>query len=77
MADGKQREQKEEYHSCKSKGCQQKERLHKWEEHVKNLLRNSLEITYKIINNQLDIKLGQFTEEELDAVLKEKKAEKM
>ena len=39
---------------------------------IKNLIRNTLEITYKfiqvIINGELDIKLGQFTEEGLDAI---------
>ena len=41
--------------------------------HLKNLLENSPKVTdkanTKIINNQLDIKLGQFTQEELDVVL--------
>ena len=44
---------------------------------MKNLLGNPLEITdkliKKIITGQLDIKLEQFTKEELDAVLKKKK----
>ena len=55
----------------------QEERLQKWKEHFKNLFKNSPEITIKltlpqrkIINGQLDMKLGQFTEEKLDAVLK-------
>ena len=45
-----------------------------WKEHFKNLLRNLPEITnkpfQKIINGQQDIKLRQFTEEELSTVLK-------
>ena len=44
-----------------------------WKEHFKNLLGKSPKITNKpirkIINNQLDIKLGQFMQEELDVVL--------
>ena len=44
-----------------------------WKEHFKNLLGKSLKVTdkpiTKIINNQLDIKLGQFTQEELNEVL--------
>ena len=49
------------------KAVNQEERLMEWKEHFKNLLGNPLEITdkptKKIINCQLDIKLGQFTEE--------------
>ena len=44
-----------------------------WNEHLKNLLGNSSKVTDKaimeIINNQLDIKLGQFTQEEHNIVL--------
>ena len=44
-----------------------------WKEHFKNLLGRSLKVTDKpiseIIDNQLDIKLGQFTQEGLDVVL--------
>ncbi len=44
-----------------------------WNEDFKNLLGKSPKVTdkpiMKIINNQLDIKLGQFTQEELDVVL--------
>ena len=44
-----------------------------WKEHFKNLLGNSPNLTNKpiakIINNQLDIKLGKFTQEGLNAVL--------
>ena len=58
----------------------QEERLLKWNEHLKNLHRNCPEITakpiQKFINCQLDIKLGQFSEEELDAVLKTIKSRK-
>ena len=45
-----------------------------WKEHFKNLLEKSPKITdepiTKIINNQLDIKLRQFNQEELHVVLK-------
>ena len=44
-----------------------------WKEHFKNLLGNSTKVTdksiTKIINNQLDIKLGQFTQAELNVIL--------
>ena len=44
-----------------------------WKEHFKNLLGNSPKVTNKpvkkIVNTQLDIKLGKFTQEELDVVL--------
>ena len=44
-----------------------------WKEHFKNLLRNSPKIIdrtiTKIINKQLEIKLGQFIQKELNAVL--------
>ena len=45
-----------------------------WIEHFKNLLGDPAEISHKpvekIINCQQDIKLGQLTKEELDAVPK-------
>ena len=46
-----------------------------WKEHFKNLLGNSPKVTNKliiIINNQLDIKPGQFTQEKLNEVQKNK-----
>ena len=58
---------------AKLKAAIQEERIHLWKEHFKNLLRKSPKVTdkpiTKIINNQLDNKLGQFTHEELDVVL--------
>ena len=49
-------------------------------EHFKNLLGNSTKVNVKhiskAINSQLDIKLGQFTEEELDRVLTKIKSRK-
>ena len=43
----------------------------------KNISRICLETIQKIINGQLDIKLGQFMKEELDAVLKKIKSRKV
>ena len=57
----------------KLKAASQEERIHFWKEYFKNLVGNSPKVTdkpiTKIINNQLDIKLGQFPQEELDVVL--------
>ena len=65
---------------AKLKTACQEERLLKWKEHFKNLLGNSSEITEKplkkIINGQLNVKLGQFMAEELDVVLKKIKHRK-
>ena len=51
-----------------------------WKQHFKNLLGKPLKVTHKpitiIISNQLDIKLGQFTQEELDSVLRKIKDRK-
>ena len=56
------------------------ERLQKWKEHFKNQLENPPEITDKyckeIMNDQLDIKHGQFMEVEFDVVLKKIKSRK-
>ena len=45
-----------------------------WKQHFENLLGNPPEITHEsitgIISEQLDIKLGPFTQEELDSVLR-------
>ena len=52
------------------------EGLQKWKEHFKNLLRNPSKNADKhnkeITISQLDIKLGQFMEQEFDIVLKKK-----
>ncbi len=57
----------------KLKAASQEEQIHLWKEHFKNLLRKSTKVTdkpiTKVINNQPDIKLGQFTQEKLDAEL--------
>ena len=58
--------------SAKLKAASQEERIQMWKEHFKNLLGNSPKITHnpitKIIDKQLDNKLGQFTQEELNGV---------
>ena len=58
---------------AKLKAASQQERVKLWEQHFKNLLRNPPKITdepiTRIINKQLDMKLGPFTKEELDSVL--------
>ena len=65
---------------AKLKASRQEERLQKCKEDFKNLLGNPPEITdkpaEKIINRQRDFKLEQFTEDELDAVLKKVKTRK-
>ena len=57
---------------AKLKTASQEEKIHMWKEHFKNLLENSLQVTdkpmTKIIKKQLDIKLGQFTQEELNVI---------
>ena len=59
---------------AKLKAASQQERVKLWEQHFKNLLGNPPKITdepiTRIISKQLDIKLGPFTKEELDAVLR-------
>ena len=75
MADSKWRKRKEVNVEKKTKSCRpKKERSQKWKKLSQNLLKNPPEITDKpipkIINRQVEIKLGQFTEEELDRVLK-------
>ena len=51
-----------------------------WKQHFENLLGKSSKVTNepitKIINNQQDIKLGQFTHEELDSVQRKNKTKK-
>ena len=58
---------------AKLKTASQEERIHMWKEHFKNLLEKSLKVTDKpitrFINNQLDIQLEQFTQEELNVLL--------
>ena len=59
---------------AKMKAANQQERIKLWEQHFKNLLGNPPKITdepiTRISSKQLDIKLGPFTKEELDSVLR-------
>ena len=75
MAGGK-RSRRKSTAEAKLKAASQGERIHLWEQHFENLLikppKITLELITKIISNQLDIKLGQFTQEELNTVLKKK-----
>ena len=65
---------------AKLKAANQQERIKLWKQHFKNLLGNPPKITHepitRIISKQLDIKLGPFTQEELDSVLKKIKNRK-
>ena len=58
----------------KLKAANQQERIKLWKQHFENLLGNAPKITHepitRIISKQLDIKLGPFTQEELDSVLR-------
>ena len=62
------------------KATSQEERIHLWKQHFENLPGNPPKVTHetitRIISKQLNIKLGQFTQEELDALLKKIKIEK-
>ena len=57
----------------KLKATNQLERIKLWKQHFQNLLGNPPKVTHepitRIISKQLDIKLGPFTQEELDSVL--------
>ena len=59
---------------AKLKAANQQERIKLWKQHFENLLGNPPKITHepitRIISKQLDIKLGPFTQEELDSVLR-------
>ena len=59
---------------AKQKTTNQQERIKLWKKHLQNLLGNPLKVTHKpitrIIRKQLDIKLGLFTLEELNSVLR-------
>ena len=65
---------------AKLKAANQQERIKLWKQHFKNLLGNTPKITHepitRIISKQLDIKLGPFTQEELDSVLRKIKNRK-
>ena len=57
-----------------------RERIKLWKQHFENLLGNPPKITHepitRIISKQLDIKLGPFTQEELDTVFRKIKNRK-
>ena len=59
---------------AKQKATSQQERIQLWKQHFGNLLGNPPKVTHKpttrIISKQLDIKLGQFMQEELNSVLR-------
>ena len=59
---------------AKLKAANQQERIKLWKQHFENLLANPPNITQepitRIISKQLNIKLGPFTKEELDSVLR-------
>ena len=65
---------------AKLKAANRQERIKLWKQHFKNLLGNPLKITQepitRIISKHLDIKLGPFTQEELDSVLRKIKNRK-
>ena len=64
----------------KLKATNQQERIKLWKQHFENLLENPPKFTYepitKTISKQLDIKLGPFTQEELNSVLRKMKDKK-
>ena len=64
----------------KLKAANQQERIKMWKQHFENLLGNPLKVMHelitRIISKQLDIKLGPFTQEELDSVLRKIKNRK-
>ena len=59
---------------AKLKATSQEEQIHLWKQHFQNLLGKPPKVTYepitKIISHQLDIKRGQFMQEELNSVLR-------
>ena len=65
---------------AKLKATNQQERIKLWKQHFENLQGNPPKVTHepitKIISKQLDIKLGPFTLEELDSVLRKIKNRK-
>ena len=65
---------------AKLKAANQQEKIKLWKQHFENLLGNPLketnELITRIISKQLDIKLGLFTKEELDSVLRKIKNRK-
>ena len=62
------------------KATNQQERIKLWKQHFENLLGNPPKVTHepitRIVSKQLDIKLGPFTSEELNSVLRKIKNRK-
>ena len=58
----------------KLKAANHQEKMKLWKQHFENLLSNPPKVTQepitRIISKQLDIKLGPFTKEKLDSVLR-------
>ena len=65
---------------AKLKATSQEERIYLWKQHFENLHGKPPKVTHepitKIISNQLDFKQGQFTQEQLDSVLRKIKNKK-
>ena len=65
---------------AKLKAANRQERIKLWKQHFENLLGNPPKITHepitRIISKQLDIKLGPFTQEKVDSVLRKIKNRK-
>ena len=65
---------------AKLKAANQQERIKLWKQHFENLQGNPPKITHepinRIISKQLDIKLGPFSKDELDSVLRKNKNRK-
>ena len=65
---------------AKLKATNQQEKIKLWKQHFENLLGNPPKVTHepitRIISKQLDIKLGLFTQEELNSVLRKIKNRK-
>ena len=65
---------------AKLKATCQQERIQLWKQHFENLLRNPPKVTHelisKIISKQLNIKIGQFMQEELNSTLRKIKNRK-
>ena len=61
----------------KLKAANKQERIRLWKQHFKNLLGNPSKVTHepitRIISKELDIKIGPFTQEKLDSVLRKSK----
>ena len=66
---------------AKPKDANQQERIKLWKQHFENLQGNPPKVTHepitRISSKQLDIKLGPFTQEELDSVLRKIKNRKV